>query len=204
MLKMNSGDQLTLDVISKLDARRITVKQAMQILNKSESSIFRKLARYRAEGPKFVKHKNTNKTPKNKTPCHLEQKIIELCNKKYFDFNRTHAWEEIVAVEQIEIPKNTFMNICKRNELLMKKVKKRKPKNRYRRDRMKQKGIMLQLDGSPHRWFGMVEAARIEPTAIATLSLFNNYSPEITTFFQKTIPNCRIFDNHKLLLSVNS
>ncbi len=58
MLTMNTNEQIKVDVISKIDAKKITIKQAMQILNKSESTIFRYLKSYRATEIMFVKHKN--------------------------------------------------------------------------------------------------------------------------------------------------
>jgi len=183
MLIMNSGQQLTIDVIAKLDARRICVKQAMQILNKSQSTVFRMLARYRDQGASFIIHKNSGKTPRNKTSTQVEAIIIKLSKDKYFDFNRTHAWEEICSSQEVKIPKNTFMNICKRHNLLCKKIKKRKPKNRYRRDRMKQKGIMLQIDGSPHRWFGRKKTCLVAIIDDATSDiLYGEFSPTETTF----------------------
>jgi len=141
------------------------------------------LAAYRTQGAAFIIHKNSGKTPKNKTSLMLESEIIKLCKDKYYDFNRTHTWEEISKNDDISIPKNTFVNICKRHQLLQKRVKKRKPKNRYRRDRMKQKGIMLQIDGSPHRWFGMKKTCLVAIIDDATSDiLYGEFSPTETTF----------------------
>ncbi len=36
----------------------------------------------------------------------------------------------------------------------MKKAKKRRPKARKKRNRMESPGLLLQMDGSLHRWFG--------------------------------------------------
>lgn len=107
MLVMNSSEQLKLDVIGKLSGGKITYKQAIQILNKSESTIFRYLREYESQGSHFALHRNKKKTPINKTETNLEQRIIELCKEKYKNFNRTHAWEEILANEDIRIPKTT-------------------------------------------------------------------------------------------------
>lgn len=183
MLIMNSTEQIKLDVITKLSAQKITLRQAMQILGKSESTIFRYLRQFRLDGVFFVKHKNFNKTPVNKTDPDLEKKIVQLCSKKYKNFNRTHAREEIEATEGISIAKDTFNRICSRNKILTKRVKKRKSKNKYRRDRMKQVGIMLQLDGSPHRWFGRRKTCLVLIIDDATSDpLYGEFSPTETTF----------------------
>lgn len=183
MLIMDSNKQLKLDVISKLSRQQITTAQAMQILKKSESQIFRYLREYRSTGARFVKHKNSGKVPKNKTPIEIEDQIIELCKSKYKNFNRSHAREEIEGNEGIKVPKDTFNRICNRNNLLNKKVKKRKPKNRFRRDRMAQQGIMLQLDDSPHRWFGRRKTCLVAIIDDATSDiLYGEFSPTETTF----------------------
>ena len=183
MLIMNSTEQIKLDVISKLSQGKITVNQAMQILNRSESTVFRYLRQYRSEGVIFVKHKNSKKTPANKISSSIEAKIISLCGDKYKDFNRSHAREEIEANEGITIPKDTFNRICKRNNLLMKQVKKRRSKAKHRRQRMKQMGVMLQLDGSPHRWFGRRKTCLVQIIDDATSDpLYGEFSPTETTF----------------------
>ena len=184
MLSMTSSEQLELDVINKVNSNKITIKQAMQILNKSESTIYRKLSKLRNEGVSFVKHGNCNKTPKNKTCSTLEAKIIDLCKNKYKNYNRVHAWEEMSSNEGLDLPLNTFKNICKRNNLLMKNVKsKRRSKPRHRRRRMKQKGIMIQLDGSPHRWFGRKKTCLVIAIDDATSDpLYGEFSPTETTF----------------------
>ena len=180
---MDSQKQLKLDVISKLSRLKINTKQAMQVLQKSESQIYRYLKEYRARGALFVQHKNSNKIPRNKTSAKVEDEIIKLCKKKYNKFNRSHAREEIATNEGINIPKDTFNRICNRNSLLNKKVKKRKPKNRFRRDRMAQRGIMLQLDGSPHRWFGRRKTCLVAIIDDATSDiLYGEFSPTETTF----------------------
>lgn len=183
MLIMNSSEQIKLDVISKLSQNKITVNQAMQILSKSESTIFRYLRNYRSEGVIFVKHKNSQKPPVNKTESHVETTLISLCKGKYKDFNRSHAREEIEANEGIKIPKDTFNRICKRNNLLMKQVKKRRSKAKHRRQRMQQMGVMLQLDGSPHRWFGRRKTCLVLIIDDATSDiLYGEFSPTETTF----------------------
>tara|TARA_B110000908_G_C10182248_1_gene416272 strand:+ start:102 stop:1250 length:1149 start_codon:yes stop_codon:yes gene_type:complete len=183
MLTMNTDEQIKVDVIGKVDAKKITIKQAMQILNKSESTLFRYLKNYRECGVIFVKHKNTSKPPVNKTKPEVESKIIHFCSTKYKDFNRSHAREELAANELITIARDTFNRICNRNELLNKKTKRRTPKPRKRRERMKQTGVMLQLDGSPHMWFGRKKSCLVAIIDDATSDiLYGEFSPTETTF----------------------
>lgn len=180
---MNANEQLKLDIVSRIHSGRISLRQGIQLLDKSESTLFRYLRQYRAVGASFVEHKNCNRIPKNKINSELETKIILLCKEKYFDFNRSHAREELAKNENIIIPKDTFNRLCQRNELLKKHVRRKKKIARHRRDRMKQRGLMLQMDGSPHRWFGHKKTCLIICIDDATGDILHGeFSPTETTF----------------------
>ncbi len=183
MLQMNAKEQLKLDVVGRVSSGKISFKNALNLLNVSESTLFRYLRQYELEGIKFVKHKNSNRRPANKTNTELEKKIVELCKEKYFDFNRTHAREYLKEKNQIDIPKDTFNRICNRHNILIKNQKRKKKQTRTRRDRMAQKGLMLQMDGSPHRWFGSRKTCLVIAIDDATSDiLYGEFSATETTF----------------------
>lgn len=150
---MDAEDQLKLDIISMLNAKNISVDQARQALGVSERSIMRYWAKFLKEGPVFVFHGNHGRTPVNKITSELSTKAMALIKEKYFDFNMTHALEKLAADEGIKINRETFRKIC-HEQGMVKKAKRRKQHPRYARDRMAQAGVMLQMDGSPERWFG--------------------------------------------------
>lgn len=183
MLTLKVKEQLKLDIVSRVHAGKISFQHALKILNKSESTLFRYLKDYEDRGAAFAFHKNKNKKPINKTDTQLEEKIVSLCKEKYFDFNRTHAWEKLKETERIEIPKDTFNRICQRNNILNKNVKRKKKISRSRRERMKQTGLMIQMDGSPHKWFGHRKTCLVIAIEDATSEvLYGEFSPTETTF----------------------
>lgn len=183
MLHMNAQEQLKLDIVSRVHTGKISFSHALKILNKSESSLFRYLRDYARDGALFVKHKNSNKRPANKIAAALTERILALCRAHYFDFNRTHAREELLQRHQISIPKDTFNRLCNRHNILKKNVRRKKKIPRSRRDRMKQRGLMLQMDGSPHRWFGRRKTCLVIAIDDATSDiLYGEFSPTETTF----------------------
>ena len=183
MLTLKANEQLKLDIVSRVHAGKITFQHALKILDKSESTLFRYLKDYEDRGALFALHKNKNKKPINKTDTLLEEKIVHLCKEKYFDFNRTHAWEKLREIERIEIPKDTFNRICQRNNILNKNVKRKMKISRSRRERMKQTGLMIQMDGSPHKWFGYRKTCLVIAIEDATSEiLYGEFSPTETTF----------------------
>ena len=183
MLTLKVKEQLKLDVVSRVHAGKISFQHALKILDKSESTLFRYLKDYGEKGAIFALHKNKNKKPINKTDSQKEAEIVNLCKEKYYDFNRTHAWEKLKENEKIEIPKDTFNRICQRNNILNKNVKRKKKVSRSRRERMKQTGLMIQMDGSPHKWFGLRKTCLVIAIEDATSEiLYGEFSPTETTF----------------------
>lgn len=157
---MNSSDQLKIDIIEKLKAKKITLETATNVLNVSERTIARYIKGFSESGIIYFQHGNKNKIPKNKISSDIILKSKKLMKEKYFDFNVTHALEKLHADEGLKINRESFRKIC--HEInLVKKLKRKRSKVRRLRDRTPQVGIMLQMDGSPHHWFNNEESCLI-------------------------------------------
>lgn len=183
VLILKANEQLKLDVVSRVHSGKISFQHALKILNISESTLFRYLKKYKEIGAGFTIHKNSSNPPSNKTKSFDEAKIVLLCKEKYHDYNRTHAREKLIELEHISIPKATFNRICNRNNLLKKNSRRKKKISRSRRDRMKQTGLLLQMDGSPHKWFGFRKTCLVIIIEDATSEiLYGEFSPTETTF----------------------
>jgi transposase-like protein len=72
---------------------------------------------------------------------------------KYFDFNMTHALEVLKSEHNLVVGYSTFRKWCAEKQLV-KRRKRRKTKVRRARVRMPSEGLLLQMDGSPHRYNG--------------------------------------------------
>ena len=71
-----------------------------------------------------------------------------------------HCLEKLAQLESIDLKRETFRKWCHEIKMV-KHAKRRRSKARYMRSRMKQTGLMLQMDGSPHRWFGNKQSCLI-------------------------------------------
>ena len=157
---MNAHDQLIIDIIEKLNSKKITLQIATQVLNVSERTIYRHMKGISESGVAYFQHGNKNKIPKNKTSCETLLIAKNLMKEKYFDFNVTHALEKLKSEDNIVINRESFRKVC--HEInLVKRQKRRSRKVHKVRSRTSQTGIMLQMDGSPHRWFGTKESCLI-------------------------------------------
>ncbi len=177
---LNTSDQLKIDIIIKLDEDKISFSSARKILRKSQRTIERYLKKYRKEGLKFAIHKNFSRSPSNKIDDSLKLKVQNLIKNKYYDFNLTHLSEKLIDEENIIAKRETLRKWA--HEInFVKKAKRRKPKVRKRRERMESPGLMLQLDGSPHRWFGDTKSCLIAIIDDANSELYGEFFPSETT-----------------------
>lgn len=160
MFTMGAYEQLKLDVIVKVSSGLLDRQKALAILDISERTFWRYLRQYRENGALFVKHGNYKKEPANKIPEDLKKIVLKLVCEKYFDFNILHCLEKLKSEENILVKRETFRKWCHEIKMV-KRSKRRRPKSRYYRQRMKQTGLMLQMDGSHHRWFGNKESCLI-------------------------------------------
>ena len=157
---MDSKSQLTVDIVVKVAEGKIDIVNAAKLLNKSRRTVERYLQRYREVGIQFVVHKNTGISPSNKSNDQIKKQVQRLIKKKYYDLNLTHLGEMLEENHSIQIKRETLRSWA--HEIHhVKRAKRRRSQIRKRRERMESPGLMLQMDGSTHRWFGNKKACLI-------------------------------------------
>ena len=90
MIMIDSKAQFMVDIIAKVAESKITISNATKLLNKSRRTIERYLQQYHQIGIQFVVHRNTGKSPVNKTPDSIKRQVQALIKEKYFDVNLQH------------------------------------------------------------------------------------------------------------------
>jgi len=128
----------------------------------------------------FVIHKNRGKSPKNKINDQIKSRVQMLIKTKYFDLNLIHLREKLESCEKIFVKRETLRTWA--HEIHhVKPAKKRRPKVRKRRSRMDSPGLMLQMDGSTHPWFGNKKSCIIAIIDDATNELYAEFHNSETT-----------------------
>lgn len=150
---MSAYEQIKLDIVLKVFSGVFEKDKACSILDVSQRTFRRYIREYEEKGPLFVKHGNYQKEPVNKISKELKNKVLSLVREKYFDFNMLHCLEKLSKDENIHLKRETFRKWCHEIKMV-KRAKRRHSQARYMRTRMKQTGLMIQMDGSPHKWFG--------------------------------------------------
>lgn len=152
-IQLNSLEQLKLDIVCRLINGTISKAESLQILDISERTLRRYVRAYKTKGVLFLKHGNYKRAPINKTSTQLKLNVQHLTKTKYFDFNISHLSEKIYEEIGIKIKYETLRKWC--HEInIVKRSKKRRSRPRYYRPRMSQAGLLIQMDGSHHYWFG--------------------------------------------------
>lgn len=164
---VKTKDQLKLEVVVKIEAGKLTRNEGQLLLNVSERTLKRYIKDYRDKGIGFLRHGNCLRKPANKTSEQIKSDAQRLVKEKYFDFNMLHALEKIHEEIGVKIRRETFRSWC-HDIHCVKRSKRRRAKPRYHRDRMRQPGLMIQFDGSFHRWFGDQETCLIAAIDDAT------------------------------------
>ncbi len=180
MIMIDSKAQLTIDVIAKVAENKITAVNAAKLLNKSKRTIERYLQLYHKNGVQFVVHKNTGKTPANKIPDSIKQQVQLLIKEKYFDVNLQHLADLLIANEDIAVKRETLRSWA-HDIHHVKRAKRRRAKARKRRDRMISPSLLLQMDSSPHRWFGHEKSCLIAMIDDATSEIYAEFFNSETT-----------------------
>ncbi len=150
---MRARDQLKLETIYKVAKGEMRPRDAQTLLGVSERTLRRYLAKYKTHGISFLRHGNFRRAPVNRLSVTKKRQVQNLIQDKYFDFNMSHLREKLFEELGVDYKYATIRRWC--HEIHhVKQAQRRRKKPRHYRTRMSQEGIMLQMDGSHHRWFG--------------------------------------------------
>ena len=152
-MNFSSDQQISIDIIAKYIEGEVLLEDAASILRVKERQFRRRVKVFREAGVLSVLHGNCGRNPINKTSSKLVREICTLYQLKYFDLSIAHFIEKLRETEDIQnIPSyTTIRKILIKNKLFTLKAK--RPRKSYkRRKRYGQEGLMVQIDGSPHRW----------------------------------------------------
>ena len=113
----------------------------------------RMLAAYREQGAATLVHGHRGRKPPNSTPEAVIADVPHLAQTRYVGANHAHLNELLGKREGIHIGRTALRRILAKAGMSSPR-RRRPPKHRVRRQRMPREGMLIQLDGSHHRWLG--------------------------------------------------
>ena len=150
---MTQREQARLQVLNSLLAEHMTLEQAATLMGVSTRHTRRILAAYREEGAAALAHGHRGRRAPNATPEPTRSEVLRLARSRYSETNHTHLSELLGEREGIEIGRTTLRRILTSAGLRSPRHR-RPPRHRVRRQRMPREGMLVQVDGSHHRWLG--------------------------------------------------
>jgi len=150
-LTLTTKEQNKLQTLNGVLEKHWPMREAAKIMGVSERQGWRILAAYRKEGAAALAHGNRGRTPANAIPPALRQKVVTLARERYCGVNHSHLAELLEEREGITLSRSTLRRLLTRVGMPSPR-RGRSPRHRCRRQRMPQEGILLQIDGSYHRW----------------------------------------------------
>lgn len=150
---LGPDEQRRLYVLTELLAGRLTTIEAALALDLSIRHLKRLKARYRRDGVASLAHGNRGRRPWHAIDPALASRVVELARTRYVGLNHSHLADLLAEREKITLERSTIRRLLIGAGLRSPRPR-RAPAHRSRRERMAREGVLLQADGSRHRWFG--------------------------------------------------
>jgi len=148
---MSAKELRRVHVLRQLREKRITQREAGEMLQVTDRQIRRLLGRVNAEGDQGLVHRGRGKPSNRRIPEKRKTKVLALYEERYGDFGPTLAVEKLAERDGITLSAETL-----RGWLMAKGVthfRRRRRPHRAWRARKAHVGELVQLDGSHHDWF---------------------------------------------------
>jgi len=149
---MSTKELSRLEVMQRLEDKRMSQKEAADILGLSVRHVKRLLKAYRRDGAKGLVSKRRGRPSNNRLAEETQQKVLGLLKSKYSGFRPTLAHEKMIELDGLKISDESVRRVMMA-EGLWKAKKARKVAVHQMRERRACFGELVQIDGSPHDWF---------------------------------------------------
>ena len=152
LLTMSQKELTRLEVVQRTEKKTLKQREAAEMLKISERHFRRLLRAYRQTGAEGLISKWRGKPSNNQMKEEVKQQAIDLIYSKYHDFGPTLAHEKLTEKHALKLSVETVRKLMI-TEGLWKPKKAKKLVVHQMRERRACLGELVQLDGSPHKWF---------------------------------------------------
>jgi transposase len=152
LLTMSAKEVNRLEVIQRVEGKRLRQKAAAELLGVSERQVKRLLRSYRRQGAQGLVSQRRGRPSNHQLAEATIRKVLDLLKSKYKGFGPTLACEKLVEVEGLKISDESVRQMMLA-EGLWKAKKVRKLEVHQMRERRASQGELVQMDGTNHDWF---------------------------------------------------
>jgi len=152
LLQMSKKELSRVEVMERMKAKKMTQKKGAEALGISVRQVRRLWRKYEKKGAAGLLNKSRGKASNNRLPAETRQRAIDLLHSLYADFGPTFAHEKLVEKHSLKLSSGSVRQIMIRENLWTPR-KAKKIVAHQMRERRACVGELVQIDGSPHRWF---------------------------------------------------
>ena len=152
LLTMSKKELTRLEVMQRLEEKRMRQQEAAEILGVSIRHVRRLFSAYRKQGEKGLVSTRRCKPSNNRLKTDVKQQAIDFLHSRYHDFGPTLAHEKLSELHKLNLSVESVRKIMIEEELWKPRKVKRKAVHQMR-PRRACRGELVQIDGSPHAWF---------------------------------------------------
>ncbi len=152
LLSMSKEELSCLEVMERLQEKRMVQRTAAEILGVSVRQVKRLLCAYRRDGAAGLVSKQRGKPSHHQLDAETEQAALDLLKGRYADFGPTLAHEKLVEREGLKLCLGSTRKIMI-EEGIWKAKRVRKVEKHPLRERRACYGELEQMDGTDHDWF---------------------------------------------------
>ena len=152
LVQMSKKELSRVEVMERIKAKSMTQKKGAEALSISVRQVRRLWKNYQEKGAVGLLSKSRGKPSNNRLPLETRQRAIDLLHSLYADFGPTFAHEKLVEKHGLKLSSGSVRQIMIRENLWTPRQAKKIVAHQMR-ERRACVGELVQIDGSPHRWF---------------------------------------------------
>ena len=152
LLTMSKKEVTRLEAVQRIQEKRLTQKEAANMLGLSIRHVRRLYRAYRERGAQGLVSQRRGKPSNNRLNPQVVQQAIDLVYDRYRDFGPTLAHEKLTEAHKLRLSRESVRRIMI-EEGIWKPKKARKAAIHQMRERRACFGELVQIDGSVHAWF---------------------------------------------------
>ena len=152
LITMSTKELTRLEVMQRMKEKRLSQKEAANMLGLSIRQIKRLWRKYKQDEAKGLVSQRRGEPSNHRLDEKITQRALDLLKEKYSDFGPTLAHEKLSEVHQVQISRESVRKLMV-EEGLWKPRRAKKPPVHQMRERRACLGELIQIDGSEHAWF---------------------------------------------------
>jgi len=152
LITMSTKELTRLEVMQRLKEKRLSQKEAANLLGMSVRQVKRLWRKYQKDGVKGLVSKRRGQPSNHRLDEKTTRQVLGLLKERYSDFGPTLAHEKLSEVHDMRISRESVRKLMV-EEGLWKPRRGKKPPVHQMRERRACLGELVQIDGSEHAWF---------------------------------------------------